>query len=203
MADWPRKAKEGWSFADPMCGSGTFVLEACAMARDLAPGLAREQWGFSRWRGFDAGAWKTLKEEALDRRSEGRRSRLDVRGMDKDPKAIEALVHNAGILGLEGITSACQDLGAMRAGEGEHGMVVTNPPYGERLEDLDLPALYGELGNVLRRQMLGWEAWILAPMGPLSRSVGLKTSRRHPLYNGPLECRLLQFEINRTAPKPR
>ncbi len=203
IADWPRKAREGWSLTDPMCGSGTFLLEACGMAQDLAPGLSRQEWGFTHWLGFDARTWKELREEAQDRRADGRRRNVDLRGMDKDPKAVLALSHNADILGLEGITTGCQELAEMRAEGREQGMVVTNPPYGERLEEMDLPALYGELGNVLRRHMLGWEAWILAPAGPLSRSVGLKTTRRHPLFNGPLECRLLQFEIDKTAPRSR
>ncbi|MEL6347446.1 MAG: THUMP domain-containing protein [Myxococcota bacterium] len=202
MADWPKAARDGLPFLDPMCGSGTLVLEAAAMARDRAPGLMRRRWGFSAWRGHDRAVWKALLDEAHERRRAGQAHPSRFQGRDQDPAAVRAARHNAQRLGLKGIDLRRAPMKSMMPFGDQPGMVFTNPPYGERLgTEEEAAALFGRLGDTLRWKMLGWSAYVLAPVGPLSRSVGLRTRARHVVFNGPIECRLLAFDIRDVAPQ--
>lgn len=203
LCDWPALARDGAPFVDPMCGSGTILLEAAGMARDVAPGLVRPaaRWGFARWRGHDAAAWAALRAEALERAAAGRAAPNRLVGADIDPAAIRMARQNAKRLRLSGLSIQRAPLVQLRPPAGAPaGLLVTNPPYGERIGD-EITALYTQLGDVLRRQMLGWSAGVLVPAGKRSKQIGLRSSRRHVLFNGPLECRLLTFDISPDAPK--
>ena len=124
--------------------------------------------------------------------------------MDQDRRAVSITKTNAKRQGVEGLKVSCQSLDELRAPADQPGMVIMNPPYGQRLEgDEDLVWLYRKIGDTLRHQMLGWDAYVLAPMGVLSKSVGLKVRRRHEVFNGPLECRLLEIGIDSRAPRGR
>ncbi len=201
LADWPRRAAAGDPLIDPLCGSGTIVLEAAGMAHDVAPGLVRERFGFTRWLGHDPGTWDELVAEAEERRRIGLDRPVAIEGLDIDESALVAARANAHQLGLASVRFSRQSLDDLRPSGTPPGLIVTNPPYGERLDD---PAaaieLQRALGDVLRRHMLGWDAFVLVPLGPVSRALGLRPRARHPLFNGPIECRLLEVGIAATAP---
>jgi 23S rRNA (guanine2445-N2)-methyltransferase / 23S rRNA (guanine2069-N7)-methyltransferase len=201
LADWPRRARAGEPFVDPLCGAGTLAIEAAAIADDLAPGLSRTHWGFTRWLGRDDAAWSELVGEAEERRRAGAPRASLVLGTDADARSLGLARENARSLGLEGIRFETRPLEDLRAPDGPPGVVVTNPPYGERLASLEQAAeVYQTLGDMLRRHMLGWDAFVLAPLGPLARSLGLRPRARHVVYNGPIECRVLELGIAATAP---
>lgn len=202
-ADWPRRARAGQPFVDPMCGSGTLALEAAGMALDVAPGLLREHWGFTRWLGRDDLAWTALRAEALERRRAARARSCSIYGYDADGRAVAIARENAARLGLGTARFERRLLAELRPPNEATtpGLIVTNPPFGERLaSSAEAAALYRQLGDVLRRRMLGWDAFVLAPAGPLSRALGLRTRARHVLFHGSLECRLLEVGISRTPP---
>ena len=193
LADWPRRAAAGEMLLDPMCGSGTFVLEAAEMASGRAPGLNRDYWGFAHWLGHQRQSWSALREDALSKIKE---SDALICGSDIDAGAVRVARHNATVLGLEDIRLQQRDVFALTPPKRPSGILVTNPPYGTRLGDLDeLVAFYAALGDVMKSHLDGWDAYIFCPANVLSKSVGLKTKRRHPLMNGAIDCRLLHFPI--------
>ncbi len=199
---WPARAAAGEPFLDPMCGSGTLVIEAAMIAGDRAPGLLRQRWGFSGWLGHDAAAWTPLAAEARERARAGLRM-LDERGpflgSDTDADAVAAAQRNAEIAGVAGrVSFQPTPLSTVEPPDGP-GLVVTNPPYGERLGDeAGLPALYRELGDVLRHRFGGWQVGVFTAHGPLVGAIGLKPARREIFWNGPIECRLLDLPISVT-----
>jgi len=195
-ADWPALAAAGGALFDPLCGAGTLLLEGALLAADRAPGLRRAHWGFLGWRGHDAAAWAALRAEAEERYATGRARLGTLVGCDRDPAAIRAAQANAARAGLgEWVRFECRELSDC-VPPAAHGLVVTNPPYGERLGDADtLPALYAQLGRVLRERCEGWHAAVLAGRPELGKRMGLRAVRMHTLFNGPIECRLLHFRI--------
>jgi 23S rRNA (guanine2445-N2)-methyltransferase / 23S rRNA (guanine2069-N7)-methyltransferase len=201
-ADWPALARGGAALLDPLCGSGTLCIEGALIAADIAPGLLREYWGLTGWLGHDAALWGRLMEEARDRRAAGLRRAGPIRGYDRDPAAIRTALDNLSRAGLGGrVHFERRELQDCAPGkEGEMGLVVVNPPYGKRLgADNELPALYALLGSVLRERFLGWRAAVFTGNPELGKHMGLRARRRHSLYNGPLECRLLHFVISEEA----
>ncbi len=205
-ADWPALATGGACLVDPLCGSGTLVIEGALIAADIAPGLLRTHWGLLGWAQHDPLAWHALIEEARERRRAGL-SALGrrMRGYDRDPAAIRAASANLERAGLgRHLHLERRDLAeAAPARAGEPGLVVANPPYGERLGDeLELPALYAHLGAQLRERFSGWRAAILAPKPELGKAIGLRAHRQHRLMNGPIDCRLLHFEVTPEAYLP-
>jgi 23S rRNA (guanine2445-N2)-methyltransferase / 23S rRNA (guanine2069-N7)-methyltransferase len=199
-AQWPRIASEGGELADPMCGSGTFPIEAALVAADIAPGLQRARWGFEGWAGHERAAWDLLLEEARVRRQAGRaRTIAPVRGYDHDPAAVRTALANVERAGLGHIVHVerreLEDCAPAHAGAS--GLLVANPPYGERIGASDaLPALYARLGRVMRDRFQGWRAAILASDAELGHRLGLRATKVHALYNGRIECRLLHFAID-------
>ncbi len=199
---WPAMAREGAALLDPLCGSGTLCIEGALIAADIAPGLARLHWGMTGWLGHEAGPWRELLAEARARRAAGL-ARFDaikasIRGYDRDPAAIRVALDNLERAGLAGkVHFERRDLSQATPGrEGDLGLVVANPPYGERLgEAEELTGLYGLLGTVLRERFRGWRAAVLMGNPELGRRMGLRATSYHSLYNGPLPCRLLHFEV--------
>ena len=209
-AGWPQIAAEGGALLDPMCGSGTLTVEAALIAADIAPGLLRRHWGFAGWLGHEPALWDRLIAEAEERRSAGLARLGSVRGYDRDPSAIRIALANLARAGLAGrVHFERRELADCTPGrEGDRGLVIVNPPYGERLgAGSDLPALYAQLGAVLRERFLGWRAAVFTGNPELGHELGLRARRYHSLYNGPIECRLLHFEIapeafTSSAPRP-
>ncbi len=199
-AGWPEIAAGGGTLVDPMCGSGTLLVEGALMAADSAPGLLREHWGFTGWLGHDAEVWHALLDEADDRAEAGRDRLGLIAGYDADARAIElarACAKRAGFGGA--ITFQQRELTALTAPPGAlPGLVVTNPPYGVRLGESEaLAPLYATLGERLLAEFDGWQAAILTSDDALARATGLRSSAAHTLYNGAIETRLYRFEISR------
>jgi 23S rRNA (guanine2445-N2)-methyltransferase / 23S rRNA (guanine2069-N7)-methyltransferase len=198
LADWPTSAASAAPFCDPMCGSGTLPIEAALLAADAAPGLGRERFGFTAWRGHDAALWRRLVDEARARRHP---ITSPLFGSDQDARAIAAARDNAKRAGVA-IDFAVRDFADATPPTENPGVVVMNPPYGERLgESAALGPLYEQIGAVLRHRFTGWHAFVLTANPDLQKRIGLRAARKHVLYNGAIECRLLELPIAAEAPK--
>ena len=184
----------GWKFGepllDPMCGGATFLSEAAAMARGRAPG-AKRSFGFEKLTVFDSAAWNRIKTEKTVPPVEPR-----LYGSDTDPDALQAARRNLGAAGVERWVKLEQaDVLERTAPEGE-GVLVANPPYGERISSPEeLAAFYPKLGDALKKRFAGWRCYIFTADLRLPKLIRLKPSRRTPLWNGALECRLYEFRI--------
>jgi putative N6-adenine-specific DNA methylase len=178
---------------DPMCGSGTLLVEAALIARNIAPGLLGREFGFMRHPRFDPELWRRLRREARDliRGVSG----CPIRGSDSAADAVRAARNAASGAGVDDVLSVRRaDLTELKPGI--DGRVVTNPPYGDRLGEIkDLARLYGTLGDVLKRSCVGMTAHVLSGSKFLAGQIGLRSRRRDILWNGPIECRLLHFDI--------
>ncbi|HAD03516.1 MAG TPA: bifunctional 23S rRNA (guanine(2069)-N(7))-methyltransferase RlmK/23S rRNA (guanine(2445)-N(2))-methyltransferase RlmL [Desulfuromonas sp.] len=195
---WPAIAAAGGAFIDPMCGSGTLPIEAALMAADLAPGAGRDYFGFLGWRQHDPALWRRLQEEARQRREVGFKDFPIITGYDADGAAIRAARVNADLAGFGGrLRFECRPVLELRAPEGlATGLVAVNPPYGERLgEKENLYPLYRELGARLRESFVGWKGAVFTGNPDLAKELGLRARRQNILFNGALECKLLQFDI--------
>jgi len=199
-AGWPAVNAAGGLLVDPLCGSGTFLTEAALIAADAAPALNREYFGFSGWRGHDAALWDRMREEARDRRA-ARTPRRCILGSDVDPDAVRMSIENAAHAGVaDWIHVEKRALGEVARPNSDVGLVVTNPPYGERIgAESGLSELYSELGRTLREQFKGWQAAVLTGNPPLARNLGVYAKRTHRVYNGTIECRLLRFDLNEAS----
>ncbi len=199
-AGWPQIAAEGGSLVDPMCGSGTLLLEGALIAGDIAPGLQRPYYGFIGWRGHDAALWGRLLDEAGERRTAGLSRIPTIVGFDADHKSIRAAWANIEQAGLrEYIHVEKREVDALEApvgGKTATGLVVVNPPYGERLGEVEaLGELYGILGDRLKEHFTGWKAAVFTGNVELGKKIGLRAKRMHALYNGAIECKLLHIDV--------
>jgi putative N6-adenine-specific DNA methylase len=196
LSGWQPHATPLQPLLDPMCGSGTFLLEAAQMALDDAPGLSREPggFGFEHLKSCDAGLWRKLQREAAARRREA--VALPLFGSDIDRDAVARTRQNLAGAGLDRlVTLETSDL-LSRAAPAPSGVMVANPPYGERLgSEEELAVFYPLLGNALKQRFAGWSCWFLSADTRLPKLIRLQTSRKIPLYNGALECRLYNIEI--------
>ncbi len=203
-AGWPVMAQEGGAFYDPMCGSGTLLIEAAMIAAHMAPGATRKQFGFERWLQHDASTWDDLVTRAragiqLDELAAGR-----IAGSDRDQSAIRACLANTNRAGLGNhIVCERRDLANLPSHAATRGLVAANPPYGVRIGDAEkIETLYETLGDKLLRCFRGWEAAVLTGDPPLGRALRLRAYRTHTLYNGAIECRLLRFHLDDSAREP-
>jgi|LGVF01.1.fsa_nt_gb 23S rRNA (guanine2445-N2)-methyltransferase / 23S rRNA (guanine2069-N7)-methyltransferase len=199
-AGWPKIAAAGGSLLDPVCGSGTLLIEGALMAADIAPGLQRPYYGFEGWAGHQPGIWRELLQEARERRKVGLARLPLIAGRDLDSKAVRAAHLNADRAGLGGLLHfSTADLAELRPPENMEerpGLLIANPPYGERLGERDeLVHLYGRLGENLRRHFVGWKAAIFTGNPDLAKELAIRARRKHNLYNGALQCQLLHFDI--------
>ncbi len=196
-AGWPDIESRGGVLVDPMCGSGTFLSEAALIAADAAPALERGYFGFTGWRGHDAVLWEALRSEARARRA-ARVVRRCIFGSDIDADAVRMAIANGESAGIAGwLHLEKRALADVQVPRADLGLVVTNPPYGERIgAESGLPALYAELGRTLRDKFKGWQAAILTGNPPLARNLGIYARRTHRVFNGTIECRLLRFDLN-------
>jgi len=196
-ADWPAVAAEGGAFVDPMCGSGTLPIEAAMMAADIAPGLQRTYFGFYGWRGHRAELWTDLIDEALERREAGLRTLPPVVGYDSHPAAVRAALANVAQADLTGhVHIERRDLREAKAAPAANGLVLVNPPYGERIgEQSELTDLYRALGDAAREAFPDWRFTVFTGNVPLIREVGLPGRRIGQFRNGPLECELFDFRV--------
>jgi putative N6-adenine-specific DNA methylase len=189
MSGW----QPGMALVDPMCGSGTFLLEAIQVALDHAPGLERD-FAFELLAAFEAQNWSVLRQAAEVRCKFP--EPLEIRGYDIDEKAVRATRRNLQEAGFGGIVTVdCMDVLETEPLT-EHGVMVANPPYGERIGEADqLAAFYPQLGSALKRNWAGWNCFFFTADMRLPKLLGLKPSRKTPLFNGPLECRLFEIRM--------
>ena len=189
MTGW----QPGTPLVDPMCGSGTFLLEAIQVALDRAPGLDRT-FSFERLRHFQALEWANIRSAAEARVKPA--ERMEIRGYDIDERAVRATRRNLQEAGFGNlVTVDCADVLEVQPLT-EHGIMVANPPYGERIgEQEELAAFYPQLGTALKRYWAGWNCFFFTADLRLPKLVGLKPSRKTPLFNGPLECRLFEIRM--------
>lgn len=206
-ARWPEVYAAGGALLDPMCGSGTLLIEGALMVGDVAPGLRREYFGFLGWQQHDIALWRGLLDEAKQRAETGLRGLRSVFfGSDADPRMVQTAKRNAQEAGVAGFfTLDKQGVGHAAPPPGiDYGLVITNPPYGERLgERAEMPKLYRIVGDTLRARFSGWRAAVLAGDVELGRSMQLHADKRYALYNGALETVLLTFDLKRRDEKPR
>ena len=186
----------GWdgktTFIDPMCGSGTIPIEAALIAKNIAPGSFRT-FGFEKWKDFDADLWDKLETEAQNDivDFEGK-----IYGYDMDEDAISISEGNAQIAGVSNIVSFKKQDFLKTEDETSDSIIVMNPPYGERLmEDEEMIPFYKEIGDTLKKKYTGCDAWIISGNLRAIKLLGLRPSKRIPLFNGPIECRLNKFEL--------
>ena len=185
----------GWQgdtdFIDPMCGSGTLLIEAALIARNMAPGLFRKEYAFEKWPDFDA----DLFDEIYNDDSQEREFKHHIYGYDIDMKAVGTATLNAKAAGLSGdITVSQQDFKDFLQPH-DKSIIITNPPYGERISTPDLLGTYKMIGERLKHQFKGNDAWILSYREECFEQIGLKPSIKIPLYNGSLECEFRKYQM--------
>ncbi|GLK88804.1 bifunctional 23S rRNA (guanine(2069)-N(7))-methyltransferase RlmK/23S rRNA (guanine(2445)-N(2))-methyltransferase RlmL [Pseudomonas turukhanskensis] len=199
-AGWPRIAAAGGALADPMCGVGTFLVEAAMIAADIAPNLRRERWGFTSWLGHVPALWKKLHAEAQERTDAGLAKQPSwIRGYEADPRLIQPARNNIERAGLSNWIKVYQGEVATfepRPDHNQTGLVVCNPPYGERLGDeASLLYLYQNLGERLRQACMNWEAAVFTGAPDLGKRMGIRSHKQYAFWNGALPCKLLLIKV--------
>lgn len=197
-AGWPAIAKTGGMLLDPMCGSGTLLIEGALMAGDVAPGLGRDYFGFLQWKKHQPDIWKKLVEEAVVRREKGLASLPSIVGYDVDAYATRIAFENierAGLLGKIHVEK--RDVSLLSVKENvTPGLVVVNPPYGERIgETSELQRLYSLLGEKFKTVFSGWKAAVFTGNPELGKQMGIRAKKYYSLFNGAIPCQLLLFDI--------
>ena len=195
IADWPSYAKEGFTFVDPMCGSGTFLSEAYMIANNIAPNLYRKNWGFQGWLGYESKLWNEVLEEAQDTVIN---NPISFRGSDISKEAIQATKKNLRSIGISNITVERKEFSNIIYEE-DKGFLICNPPYGERLEEEDLTKLYRQLGDHLKQRAQGWNCFIFAPRTNL-KQIGLRPDFERECHNASLLCRISRYDIHHKKP---
>lgn len=187
--------KTGWKgdkpFIDPMCGSGTFLVEAALIAANIAPGIYRKNFAFEHWPDFDRELFETLYNDD----SHEREITCQIIGADMSPRAIEIAGRNLKSAGVaKSVQLEVKPLSAWESAPAK-GVLVTNPPYGQRLKAEDLDGLYELLGSKLKHVFTGYDAWVIGYKDETMAHIGLAPSTKETLYNGSLECELRQYVI--------
>ncbi|MDR0439414.1 MAG: THUMP domain-containing protein [Candidatus Accumulibacter sp.] len=190
LAGW----RPGTPLLDPMCGSGTFLTEAAQMALDIAPGASGRGFAFQRFRNFRLDTWKTLLDAAQEAEKPARPAQ--IWGSDISPAAVRAALANLDRAGLlPAVTLSAGDLLEIEA-PAPVGILVANPPYGERVSDQEeLAAFYPKLGSAFKRRFAGWNCFLITADLRLPKLMRLAPGRKTPLYNGAIECRLFEFAM--------
>ena len=195
---WPEIAKQHGSLIDPMCGSGTLLLEGAMIAADYAPGLLRDYFGFIGWKKHDAECWKKLRDEAQQRKTAGLEKLPVIVGFDQNRHTINAALTHIANAGLQNIIHVeRRDIEDAKPAESwKPGLLICNPPYGERLGDEQETAeLYKKFGESLKAHFIGWKAAMIISNPELGFRLGIRSQKPITLFNGALECKLLRLHI--------
>jgi len=188
LSGWDKKV----NLFDPMCGSATILTEAAMIAGNIPAGYYRKSFGFEKWNNFDEALWLDVKEKSDELITE---YECDIVGGDNSGAAIVAATANLKSAHLHKDIHLTEcDFREFKFPK-EKGMIITNPPYGERIVPDDIIQLYKDIGDTLKKHCAGYEAWIISSHFDALKFVGLKPSKKITLYNGPLECRFVKFEI--------
>ena len=183
----------GTPFLDPMCGSGTFLIEAAMMAVNQPPGMKRT-FGFQKLTSFDEGLWKKIETEAMNKMKPI--EFLDIYGSDMDLRAVRVARHNLKVAGLEDVAKVMQSDFVKLEPPASEGTLVTNPPYGQRIgEDEDLKEVYPVWAKHMKESFGGWNTYFLTADLEMPKDMRLKPTKKTPLYNGALECRLFEIKM--------
>jgi putative N6-adenine-specific DNA methylase len=194
LSGWDKQS----NFIDPMCGSGTIVCEAAMIANNIPPGYYRKTFGFEKWKDFDLNLWEKIKMDAINEQIE---FEYDIIGSDISSEAIEIARENAKSARLhKDIVFEVKSFEEQIPPE-DGGILIMNPPYGERIVPEDIVKLYQEVGNALKKNYNGYNAWIISSDFNALKFIGLKPTRKITLFNGPLECKLAKFEIYQGSKK--
>jgi putative N6-adenine-specific DNA methylase len=188
LSGWDRKTP----FIDPMCGSGTLLIEAAMLAGNVPSGYYRPLFGFERWKDFDQKLWDQVRRECEEEIEE---PAAPIHGYDLDEKAIEASNINIEEAGAEDLINIEKADFNTTPPPFDKGFMLTNPPYGERIKVEDLTQFYKDIGDVLKKNYAGYTAWLLGTDLEAMKFIGLRPSRKIRVMNGPLECRLLKFDL--------
>lgn len=190
MTDW----ETNLPLLDPMCGSGTFPIEAGLKALNIAPGCLRNQFAFEQWFDFNRELWEQLKQEA--KQQELSQLSAGIYGYDRDFDVLKQAQTNAKNCHLQQQIYWSQiELSAVEPPL-DRGIIICNPPYGKRIGDTKaLGSLYKQLGDIFKQRFKGWVAYVLSGNKALTKQIGLRTSQRIPVYNGSLPCTLLRYEL--------
>jgi putative N6-adenine-specific DNA methylase len=190
LAEW----EPSLPFLDPLCGSGTLPLEASLKALNIAPGVFRQHFGFESWHDHDRVLWEQLLKDAED--GELDELKAPIAGSDRDPDILSQARLNADYCGVGQLVTFTQTELSQVEAPADYGVIICNPPYGERLGDAkELGEFYKLLGDVFKQRFKGWTAFVLAGNKELAKQVGLKASRRIPIYNGSIPCTLMKYEL--------
>ncbi|MEI6433818.1 MAG: THUMP domain-containing protein [Bacteroidota bacterium] len=177
---------------DPMCGSGTLLIEAAMLAKHIPSGYFREAWGLMKWRDFDQTLWDKVKE---DSNALITNPKLQFHGSDWSSRAIESAGENLRFTNLYEDISLEVIAFEESSPPFEKGFIISNPPYDERIKIEDSLAFYKMIGDTLKRKYAGYTAWLISSDLESVKFIGLRPSRRIPIFNGPLECRFLKFDL--------
>ncbi len=192
--------KKDCNFIDPMCGSGTLLIEAALIANNIAPGNYRNDYGFMKWKDYEPELWNKIVKDSYSEQTEFDHEIIgsDISGMMID--IAKENIHSAGF--HKDITLSVNAFENTKA-DSESGIIITNPPYGERLEQDDIIAFYKSIGDTLKQNYLGHTAWLISSDIQALKFIGLHPSKKIKLFNGPLECKFVQFELYKGSKKEK
>jgi putative N6-adenine-specific DNA methylase len=196
LSGWDKQS----NFIDPMCGSGTLLIEAALIANNIPPSTYREDFGFMKWKDFDAELWENLKNEAFDLQTE---FDYKIIGSDISERNLSAAIRNVRSAHLhKDIELSVGSFENIIPPEGK-GMLITNPPYGERMQVRDIIQLYRQIGDTLKQKFAGWQTWVISGDLLAIKHIGLKPTKRITVFNGQLECKFNKFEIYEGSKKAK
>ncbi len=200
LSGWSADGPAETMLLDPMCGSGTLLIEAALIYGDVAPGLSRPHFGFVGWKEHDAALWQGLIDEAVEREERGLEKKWpQILGYDADPRAVALARKNIEKAGLDDRIVVKQGQLAHLRRPVARGLLVTNPPYGERLAEIDeAEQLHRALGRICKEELVGWNLGIFTSNPEFGDRMGIRWDASHRLYNGPINCRLFCGEVQAT-----
>lgn len=187
LSDWDKKS----TFIDLFCGSGTLLIEAAMMAKNIAPNIKREQFGFMNWKNYDATLFSKIKDEALKSQKPLENKVIGVEISGRALGMARANISSANLMDV--IELHKKDFKDFNA-PADKGVIVSNPPYGERLGE-NVDELYKDFGDTLKQKYAGYSAWFISSNMEALKKVGLKPSKKVKLFNGNLECRLMNYQL--------
>ncbi len=189
LSGWDRRMP----LADFMCGSGTILIEAAMIALQIAPNKLRQSFGFQKWKDYDAHLWQAIKQEAKD--AELKPDGLQLYGSDISAVVLDKARQNIQHAGLSEVIKLKKCSFENFPVPADQGILICNPPYGLRIEPRDIMDMYQRMGDKMKKDFKGWTCWIFTGNLEVAKFIGLRPSRKIPLFNGPIECRLLKFEV--------
>ena len=189
LSGWDKKMP----LADFMCGSGTILIEAAFIALNIAPNKFRKSFGFQQWKDYDAALWKNIYEEAIAAEKEP--GDLRLYGSDISMRVLEKADQNIQEAGLKGIIRLRKLSFENFEVPEEQGMLICNPPYGQRIAPEDILSMYKLIGDTMKQRLKGWTCWIFTGNLEVAKFIGLRPSRKIHLFNGPIECRFLRYDV--------